>query len=253
MKDTFEQYAKNLQLEQLFSKLGTPDPRKLAKTAEHFSRKEAGKRDEIVLNYFGQAGINRIVNAITDRLLDSPKLSAKAKVLDVGAGSGFFTTKIKDKIQAQLPKVSFYAMDLTPAMLVSLTSKHNGITAFVGIAENLQDSIKEAKKHFNVPSKFEAVYSTLMLHHSLEPEKVFKSIKTVLKKGGKAIIVDLCEHHFEEFKMELGDEHLGFKPRNIHEMASKHFSAVKVEKLEGICCKSSGRSAEIFVASMLNC
>jgi hypothetical protein len=37
MEATFEQYAKNLQLEQLFSKLGALDPKKLAKTAEHFS------------------------------------------------------------------------------------------------------------------------------------------------------------------------------------------------------------------------
>jgi len=38
---------------------------------------------------------------------------------------------------------------------------------------------------------------TLMLHHSIEPEKVFQSIKEILKSKGKAIIVDLCKHSFE--------------------------------------------------------
>jgi len=40
-----------------------------------------------------------------------------------------------------------------------------------------------------------------------------------LKKNGKAMVVDLCEHGFEEFKTEMGDVHLGFKPENIYRMA----------------------------------
>jgi len=74
-----------------------------------------------------------------------------------------------------------------------------------------------------------------------------------LKKNGKAMVVDLCEHGFEEFKTEMGDLHLGFKPENIFRIARKYFSKVKVDKLLEICCKCSGRSAEIFVAFMQNC
>jgi hypothetical protein len=50
----------------------------------------------------------------------------------------------------------------------------------------------------------------------------------------------------------MGDVHLGFKPENVYEMARKYFSEVKVEKLPGICCECSGRSARIFVAVMQN-
>jgi SAM-dependent methyltransferase len=243
---------KNLQIEQFFKKLSAPNPKKLAEEIEHFTTKEAEKRDKIVLNYFGQHGVNRIVNTITKLLLASPKLPANAKVLDAGAGSGFFTAKIAEKIHEKLPKVSFYAMDLTPAMLLSLEKKKARITIFLGIAENIKGSVEEARKFFTIPQKFDAVFSTLMLHHSTQPEKVFKSLKQVLKRRGKAIVVDLCEHGFEEFKTEMGDVHLGFKPENIHEMASKYFPEVKVDKLPGICCESSGRSAEIFVALMQN-
>jgi 23S rRNA U2552 (ribose-2'-O)-methylase RlmE/FtsJ len=91
-----------------------------------------------------------------------------------------------------------------------------------------------------------------MLHHSAQPEKVFKSLKHALKKRGKAIVVDLCEHGFEEFKTEMGDVYLGFKPENIYKVARKYFSEVKVDKLPGIRCESSGRSARIFVATMQN-
>lgn len=191
------------------------------------------------------------MNAITELLLTPSTLPLNANVIDVGAGSGFFTSKIAKKIHATLPKVSF-GTDITPAMLLSLANKKANITPFIGIAENIEDSIKEARKFFIIPYEFDAIFSTLMLHHSTQPEKVFKSIKKVLKKKGKVIIVDLCKHEFEEFKTEMGDVHLGFKPQKIQEMSEKYFSKAKVDKLPGICCKSSGRSAEIFVAFMQN-
>jgi len=252
MSTSFEKYVKNLQLEQLFRQLGAPNPEILVHEVQHFTTKEAESRDGIVINYFGESGVNQLVNTISKLLLTPPKLPPNAKVLDVGAGSGFFTTKIAEKVHAKLPQASFYAMDLTPAMLLSLEKKKTNTTPFIGVAENITGSIKQAKKYFNIPNKFDAIISTLMLHHSTQPEKVFKSLKEALKKKGKAIVADLGEHNFKEFKTEMGDVHLGFKLENIYKMAQKHFSNVKVEKLPRICCECSGRSAEIFVAYMQN-
>lgn len=169
------------------------------------------------------------------------------KVLDVGAGTGFFTVRLHERARQKLPKVGFYAMDITPAMLIKLEEKGMGITSFVGVVENIRGSIKEARKYLNIPRKFDAVFSTLMLHHSVEPESVFKSIREVLEKDGKAVIIDLCKHDFEEFRTEMGDIHLGFDLGRINEIAAKHFSRVKVKKIGG-CCECSGRSAEIFAA-----
>ncbi len=239
-------------MEQLFKKLGATDPQKLAKGVEHFTSKEADKRDAIVLGYFGEAGVNRIVEAITKRLLAPPTFRTGSKVLDVGAGSGAFTVKIAEKVRSRVPKAEFYAMDATPAMLLALQKKNAGITPFLGIAENIEASIKEAKAYAKIPPRFDAVFSTLMLHHSIKPEKVFASIKKVLKKEGKAAVLDLCEHKFEEFKTEMNDVHLGFKLENIRRMAEKHFTQVEIEKIPGIKCSHSGRSAELFVVSMRN-
>ena len=249
---SLENYLKQLQLEQLFKDLGASNAKILAKTVQHFTTKEAEKRDEIVIDYFGECGVNQIVETITKLLLATPRLPADAKVLDVGAGSGFFTVRIAEKIHARLPRTSFYAMDLTPAMLLSLAKKKTKITPFIGMAENIRGSVEKARSFFRIPHRFDAVFSTLMLHHSMQPEKVFASLKTALKKKGKAIVVDLCEHGFEEFKTEMGDVYMGFKPESTREMARKHFSKVQVNKMPGICCESSGRSAEIFVAVMQN-
>jgi len=249
----FEKYLKSLELKQVLKDLGASDPEKLAEEAEYFTSKEAEKRDRIVKDYFGQAGINRIVKTVVASLLYKPMLPANARVLDVGAGSGFFTLRIAKKVRARLPGVSFYAMDLTPAMLLVLKKKNANVTPFLGIAENIHGSIMKAKDCISIPEKFDAIVSTLMLHHSTNPEKVFESVKTALRRNGKAIILDLCEHGFEVFRTEMGDLHLGFRPEEINKMAGKHFSAVKTEKIQGIQCTCSGRDTRIFVTTMLNC
>ena len=222
----------------------------LFEAIEHFTQKEAEKRDKILLSYFGEDGVNRIVNSICDRLLSPPpKLKSNAQILDVGAGSGLFTGRVARNLHKTLPKTSFYAMDITPAMLKLLAEKTSEIVPFLGVAENISQSVKLARKYLNIPTKFDALYSTLMLHHCLNIETVFQSMKDVLKTHGKAVLVDLCEHSFQEFKEEMGDIHLGFKPEQI-EISAKNFTQVSIEKLPGISCSSSGRSAELLIAYM---
>jgi ubiquinone/menaquinone biosynthesis C-methylase UbiE len=234
----------------LLEELGASNIEMLMEGIKHFTEKEAEKRDKIVLNYFGEEGVKRITEAVVNRLLSPPKLKNDAKILDVGAGSGFFTIKVADKLRQHLSKASFYAMDITPAMLKVLAIKATNIVPFLGIAENITESIKHARKYLNIPEKFDAIFSTLTLHHCLNIEKVFESIKKALNNDGKAVVVDICEHPFEEFREELGDIHLGFNPLLIKKIAEKFFPNVHVEKMAGICCECSGRSAELFVAYM---
>jgi hypothetical protein len=46
----------------------------------------------------------------------------------------------------------------------------------------------------------------------------------------------------------MGEIHLVFDLKTIKEIALKHFSRIKTEKIGGISCECSGRSAEIFAA-----
>ncbi len=250
MPTTLEQYFATVKPEQFFRELHADAPQALAKAVNHFTVKEAEKRDAITLGYFGEEGIKRIVAAITERLI--PSLQQGSTVLDVGAGSGFFTAKIAQTVNSKVPNVAFYAMDATPAMLLALQKKHAELTPFWGIAENIKDSLCKAEAYIHVPKQFDAVFSTLMLHHSAKPEKVFSSIRKILSTNGVAVILDLCEHKFEEFRTELADIHLGFKLDYIRALAAAEFSSVQIEKIPGISCSSSGRSAEIFVVRMRN-
>jgi SAM-dependent methyltransferase len=247
---SLREYLEKVDLHDLLRELGTQNIDLTVEEIKHFTEKEAEKRDKIVLSYFGDRGVKRIVDAIVTSLTSPPKLRTDAQVLDMGAGSGYFTTRVAHRLKRFLPKASFYAMDATPAMLSVLAKKRGGIIPFFGIAENIRGSIKNANEYAKIPTQFDAVFSTLMLHHCPDINKVFQSLRKVLKSSGKAVIIDLCTHDFTEFRREMGDIHLGFDPEEIRKAAEKVFTEVSVKKLPGICCKSSGRSAQLFIATM---
>jgi ubiquinone/menaquinone biosynthesis C-methylase UbiE len=108
----------------------------------HFTEKEAEKRDRIVLSYFDTNGVQRIVDSVVNRLLSPPRLKENAEILDVGAGTGFFTIKIAQKLGKDLSEASFYAMDITPAMLRVLARKTTQVIPFLGVAENINASVE---------------------------------------------------------------------------------------------------------------
>jgi SAM-dependent methyltransferase len=244
----FESYIKNTNLQRLLEELEASDTYAIIREIKHFTGKEAEKRDQIVLDYFGEYGVKRITKSIVKYLLSPPKLRNDAKILDVGAGSGFFTVRVAAKIRRHIPKASFYAMDITPAMLSILARKNSKVTPFLGIAENIAGSVKYARKYLEVPRKFDAIFSTLTLHHCSDIRRIFRSIRDVIEDRGKAIIIDLCEHSFKEFREEMGDIHLGFNPSLVEENAKKFFPNVYVKRIPGIRCECSGKSAELFIA-----
>jgi len=246
----FERYLESIDMQKLLEQLAVPNAKLVLREIRHFTQKEAEKRDKILLGYFGEGGVHLIVDSICNRLLSTPKLRKAAEVLDVGAGSGLFTVRVARKLRSKLPEAVFYAMDVTPIMLRMLTRKTSEVHPFLGVAENVTKSAELARRHAWVPDKFDAIFSTLMLHHCSSVEEVFLSMHDAVKTQGKVVVVDLCKHPFEEFRQEMGDIHLGFEPEQIEKVARKVFAGVSVEKLPGICCSSSGRSAELFIAYM---
>jgi len=54
---TFENYLKNVDLRKLLEELGVSSIEVVMEGIKHFTEKEAEKRDQIVLNYFGEDGV----------------------------------------------------------------------------------------------------------------------------------------------------------------------------------------------------
>jgi ArsR family transcriptional regulator len=57
----------------------------------------------------------------------------------------------------------------------------------------------------------------LALTYVEEPAAVLKETARILKKGGRAVVVDLLPHDRESFRHEMGQLHPGFEPREIEE------------------------------------
>ncbi|WP_308700750.1 class I SAM-dependent methyltransferase [Pyrococcus yayanosii] len=192
----------------------------LIKQIEYFER-EAPRRDDIVRDYLSEECIETIVEEIVEEILKLNKESIR--LLDVAAGSGFFTERIKRKLVERGVKADVYALDITPGMLKRLDEK--GITPIWGVAEKIRESIEIANEHcgINAPREFDVVLSTLAFHHFLNPEEVLKSMKSVLTENGRVIIIDVLKHEHEEFKETLKDTHLGFSLEDIKEIGSKIF------------------------------
>ena len=250
----FERYLQEVDFKKFLIELGLPDIGTLIKNIEYFTEKEAEKRDEIVKSYFGEVGINTIVNEVAKNL---QKLRKGSTILDVGAGTGLFTTKIAEKLANWNPDL--YALDATHAMLTVLVKKLSelknvSITPLLGIAERINDSIDMSRKVYEslgmmLPRRFDAIISILMLHHCKSPSEVFSSMKRAMKYGGKLILVDMCKHDFKEFREKLGDAHLGFEPDHIKSELGKIFSVERAEKMPDACkCEESGKSADLFIA-----
>ncbi|MFQ5950892.1 MAG: FG-GAP-like repeat-containing protein, partial [Candidatus Geothermarchaeales archaeon] len=84
-------YLNNADVAELIRRLRVPYAEQLVETVSHFTWKEAKRRNEIVLGYFGEEGVAQVVDTIVHSLLSHSSVRPNARVLDVGAGNGFFT------------------------------------------------------------------------------------------------------------------------------------------------------------------
>jgi len=166
----FEDYIRNIDFRELLSGFDASYIEAIIEQIKYFTERGAERRDQIVLSYFGERSIERIVESVVRYLSSPPKLRSEARILDVGAGSEFFTVKIADKLRRYMPNASFYAMDITPSMLRVLKRKTGKVIPFLGVAEDIAGGIKYARRYMEIPEKFDALFSILTLHHCIDVE-----------------------------------------------------------------------------------
>ena len=59
------------------------------------------------------------------------------------------------------------------------------------------------------------------LHHAQNPEKALKAAHTILKPGGRIVVLDLLKHQFEKARDLYADVWLGFSESELHEFLGK--------------------------------
>ena len=150
-----------------------------------------------------------------------PELPNGARVLDVGAGTGFFLRQMLKKY----PRIeSVVAFDSSREMLreaqkrqrVSSTRSARTHWSFVqGDAEYLPFQDKS----------FDVVVSMNTLHYLREPQQFFAEANRVLETGGVLIVQDYTRNHWPLFEramrvFDLGLRHL-YEPSELNVLAEE--------------------------------
>lgn len=121
--------------------------------------------------------------AFRERLLDLAHLETGESVLDVGCGTGTLAIAAKHRVG---PAGIVHGIDASPEMIAHAKRK----AAKTGIDVTFRTAIVEALPFAD--RQFDAVLSTLMLHHLPRPtrEEAARELRRVLKPGGRVLAVD---------------------------------------------------------------
>ncbi len=156
----------------------------------------------------------------------------------MGAGSGYFTTRILGLLGDAGVEAEAYGLDVTPGMLRRLAEK--GVRPVWGTAERIAESIKLARTRLGlrVPERFDAAITTFTLHHIPDPSEALRGMAEVLEPQGVAVVVDISKYSDPALQEELSDVHPGFEPGELEEAAKPFFGEVRVGFLEGVRCRA---------------
>ena len=175
--------------------------------------------DDLRRNYFPES--------VREKALDTAGVRPGATAADIGAGTGFIT----EALLARGLKV--IAVDQSPAMLDTLRAK------FAGRGE-VECRVGEAG-HLPLPDQgVDYVFANMFLHHVESPAGTLRDMARALKHGGRLVITDLDQHHFEFLRTELHDRWLGFRRDDLKTwLADAGLQDVSVEGVGEDCSAAS--------------
>ena len=113
-----------------------------------------------------------------DRVIEALQLKRGQRVADVGAGTGYFSTRLAKS--AATPQV--YAVDIEPSMVAHLTERAKG----EGLAN--MTAVLAGAGTTNLPEPVVLIVDTF--HHIPNRAAYFTALRANLKPGGRVAIVD---------------------------------------------------------------
>jgi len=133
------------------------------------------------------------------RVIEALQLTAGMKVADIGAGTGYFTSRF-----ARVPGVSVWAVDIEPKMVEYLTrraatEKLANVTAVLAGATGP-----------NLPEPMDLIVVVDTYHHLPDRPAYFRALRASLRPGGRIAIID-----FRKSSPEGPPAHFRFTPEQI--------------------------------------
>ena len=131
-------------------------------------------------------------------------------VADLGAGEGTLAQLLAQRAEKVI------AVDLSPKMV----EFGQNLAAQNGLA-NLEYRIGDIDDPPIEPESLDLAILSQALHHAERPQRALDAAHRILKPGGRLMVLDLLQHHFEEARELYADRWLGFSESDLTGMLEK--------------------------------
>lgn len=153
----------------------------------------------------------------SQRAIDNMMLNPQSVVADIGAGTGYYTFKVAEKI----PKGKIYAVELQEAFISELTKRSQEL----GISN--VEVLKGGIKSITVPHASLDLAFMVDVYHELEyPHEMLQAIHKALKPEGKLL---LLEYRAEDPNVPIRELHKMTAEQVIKELEENGFKLFKRE------------------------
>src|ERR1700722_4507552 len=142
-------------------------------------------------------------------------------VADLGAGEGWLSQLLARRAEKVI------AVDNSPKMVAfgRTEAKKKGIA-------NLEFRLGDLAEPPIPPRSVDLVILSQALHHTANPQAALAAAAKLLRKGGRLIVLDLNQHHFDQARELYGDYWLGFSEADLHTwFAAAGLGAIEVTLL----------------------
>jgi ArsR family transcriptional regulator len=196
----------------------------IAQDELRLQRRLAQRENDSQSFFAGAAGDwDRIRNELYGQRFDLaailPLLPSNFVIADLGCGTGQLACAIAPHVKAVI------GVDNSAEMLKAAKKRANGCA-------NLDLRKGELTALPIKDGEVDAAIMILALTYIPEPQTALSEMSRILKRGGKAIIVDLLEHDRDDFRRQLGQKWPGFSAKSIETMMRQSgLSTVAVKPL----------------------
>ena len=169
----------------------------------------------------------RVENAkkIGQAIVDNIPLNKDWKILDFGAGTGLLTFYIQPYVK------TIDAVDISKGMLEKLQEKAKSANI-----NTINPVFKDLEKDDLGDNEYDAIISSMTLHHIKDVSSFLKKLNKALKEGGYLAIADLEKEDGDFHSDNEGVYHFGFSKEELEkyykEAGFKDFKFLIVNKIE---------------------
>jgi ubiquinone/menaquinone biosynthesis C-methylase UbiE len=142
-------------------------------------------------------------------------------VADLGAGEGWLSQLLARRAKKVI------AVDNSPKMVAfgRAEAKKKGIP-------NLEYRLGDLADPPIPAGSVDIVILSQALHHAANPQQALAAAVRLLRKGGRLVVLDLNQHHFDQSRDLYGDHWLGFSEADLQEwMTAAGLREVEVQLL----------------------